>query len=286
MSFRSDSNDSHGGGSGGTPTPVPPSVRPPIKWAGGKTALLDETFADLPTFGRYLEVFLGGGAPFFKLAPKSAIISDTNAKLINMYVALRDDPHEVVRHLRMYENTSECFYATRARNFSVGSAAQRAAEFIAINKTCFNGLHRENQSGQFNTPFGDNPKAVICDTNNLLAVSAALQGVDIRVADFEDALKDAQRGDLAYCDPPYAPLSATSNFTGYQAKGFTVRDQVRLRELAVALKKRGVRLILSNSHCPFILELYAGFDIQVVEARRSVNCKGGKRGAVKEVIIR
>lgn len=264
----------------------PPSARPFVKWVGGKRALADQILEGLPPFNRYFEPFAGGAAVFFELAPGAATLSDANTKLINAYQALRYDPDAVIDHLRTYENTKEFYLAIREKNFDVGSCAERAADFIYCNRVGFNGLFRENQSGVFNVPFGDNPRATICDENNLLAVAWALQDVDIRAGDFVDAVSSAEAGDFCYFDPPYIPISTTSNFAGYQAAGFDYRDQVRLRDTALALKARGVHVILSNSAAAMVFDLYAGFDIQLVDARRAINCKADRRGPVKEVLIR
>jgi DNA adenine methylase len=213
------------------------------------------------------------------------VLSDINPKLINTYTAIREDVDAVIRCLDTHPNEEKYYYELRARNFSVGSDVERAAEFIHANKTCFNGLYRENGHGQFNVPYGKRPDAVTYDEENLRAVSASLKGVPVFVHDFAWAVQSAVAGDFAYFDPPYAPVSATS-FTQYTADGFTARDQVRLRDCALELKERGVRILISNSSAPFIRNLYStGFQVHEVDVARAINSNGSGRGAVKELLI-
>ncbi len=269
-----------------TPPPVG-SARPFVKWAGGKRKLLRELTKYLPeNIGTYHEPFIGGGALYFTLGHEPSIISDANAKLIAAYEAVRDNPDGVIEVLGTFTNTAECYYAVRARNFSVGSAAQRAAELIYTNRVGFNGMFRESAAGKFNIPFGRNKNPTICDEENLRAVSRTLHGTTIIHGDFAETLDRVKPGDFAYCDPPYVPVSETSSFTGYRAAGFGYSDQVRLRDVAIELKARGVHVLLSNSSAPLVFDLYKDFEIHVVEAPRSINSKADRRGSVKEVLIR
>lgn len=261
------------------------SARPFVKWAGGKRWLVANILAQVGTFNRYYEPFLGGAAVFFGIAPPDATLSDSNVKLITAYKALQYDPDAVIGRLRSYENTREFYNNIRKKNFAVGPVDERAADFIYCNRVNFNGLYRENRRGQYNVPFGRNPNATICDEPNLLAVAGALQGVDIRTSDFEDAVASADQGDLCYFDPPYVPLNATSNFTSYQAEGFGQSDQIRLRDVAMRLRARGVTVVLSNSSAPFVFDLYKDFDIVRVSARRAINSNAEGRGDVDEVLI-
>ena len=272
-------------------------AQPPLKWVGGKRKLWPYILPFVPTsFGTYFEPFLGGGAIFFGLCDEASrgmidpvdgcVLSDANKKLIATYTAIRDDVEAVIRCLKTHSNNETHYYHIRQRNFSMGSAAERAAEFILLNKTGFNGLFRENSSGQFNVPFGDQPNATICDEANLRAVSTVLQGILIVDGDFAHRAKNAVEGDFVYFDPPYAPLSATSSFTNYTAAGFTALDQARLRDTARGLKARGVRVLISNSSAPLIRDLYSsGFDILEVQAARAINSKASARGAVTELLI-
>lgn len=197
--------------------------RPFVKWVGGKRQLLDVLHENAPdVFGRYHEPFVGGGAFFFSKLPDIAIISDANAELINCYRVIRDDADALIRSLLRHRNEEEYFYSLRAKDLARMTPVQRASRFIYLNKTCFNGLYRENNSGYFNVPFGryDNPKIV--DTENLLAVSNYLHNnnIDISCQSYECILDSARSGDFVYFDPPYAPTSTTANFAGYLKGGF------------------------------------------------------------------
>ena len=274
-------------------------AHPFVKIAGGKRKLLPLLREHVPggfyrphfeTTATYFEPFVGGGALFFDLEYPRCVLGDTCTPLMTAYQTIRDSVAAVITHLSALSglNDKESYYAIRERNFDVGEPAERAAEFLYANHVCFNGLFRVNKSGRFNVPFGDNPKATICDEDNLRAVSRRLQDVELRQVDFADTTTDARRGDFAYFDPPYAPVSATSNFTGYSSGGFTDKDQERLRDLALDLKARGVHVVLSNSSAPLVRDLYADpaqFTIHEVRAARSINSKGSKRGDVTELII-
>ena len=219
-------------------------AHPFVKIAGGKRKLLPLLREHVPggfyrphfkSITTYFEPFVGGGALFFDLEYPRCVLGDTCTPLMTAYQTIRDSVAAVITHLSALSgsNDKESYYAIRERNFEVGEPAERAAEFLYANRVCFNGLFRVNKSGRFNVPFGDNPKATICDEDNLRAVSRRLQDVELRQVDFADTMTDARRGDFAYFDPPYAPVSATSNFTGYSSGGFTDKDQERLRDLAL-----------------------------------------------------
>ena len=269
---------------------VAPNARPVLKWAGGKGKLLRELLAHVPaTFGAYHEPFMGGGALFFELAAqgriKSAYLSDINASLIDVYLGLRDCVDDVIANLRHHRHEHDYYYAVRALNPADLSLPERAARIIYLNKTCYNGLYRENRAGQFNVPFGRYANPTICDEPNLRAAAAVLRGVDIACRPFTTVLDIAQPGDFVYFDPPYDPLSPTANFTGYDRRGFGPDDQRRLRDVFAELGRRGVRAMLSNSDTPFIRELYAGFPLEQVFVGRVVNSKVEGRGKVAEVIV-
>ena len=271
-------------------------ARPFIKWAGGKTKLLPELLKRLPDrFATYHEPFVGGGALFWSLAAASslrrAVLSDTNALLMDTYEAIRDSVGRVIELLSQMENTEVFFKDLRARDPALMSLTERAARLIFLNKTCFNGLYRVNLSGQFNTPFGHYKSPNFCDESNLTLCSVALRDRSITLsrASFESVLNVAKPGDLAYFDPPYLPSSKTSDFTAYTPGGFGLEDHIKLRDVALELKGRGVNVMISNSDVPAIRELYegrVGFYVDVVEARRDINSKGSGRGAVRELIIR
>jgi DNA adenine methylase len=263
---------------------------PFVKWAGGKRALLPELLKRVPKnlgrFGRYFEPFVGGGALFFALQVKAAMLADLNEDLVTTYMAVRDDVEGVIVSLQRHalDHSEDHYYDVRASIQDL-DAVGTAARFIYLNKTCFNGLYRVNKANRFNVPFGryDNPK--ICDADRLRVCSAALQGVPVYTADFRSVAAVARVGDFCYFDPPYVPLSASSNFTSYTRDKFTSADQVSLCELARSLKRRGVHVLLSNSSAA--RDLYSGGDfvIEEVQCRRSVNSKAGGRGAITELLI-
>jgi DNA adenine methylase len=269
----------------------PDGARPFLKWAGGKGQLLPELLARTPAkFNGYHEPFIGGGAFFLALRSRgvvtTAALSDANPRLVDTYTALRDDVEAVIAALEPLRNDRDLFYEVRARRHEDLSSAEAAARVIFLNKTCFNGLYRENRRGEFNVPFGRYTNPRICDPENLRAVSRALQGVSIERHDFDDALATVRAGDFVYLDPPYHPLSRTASFTDYHGAGFGESEQRRLAESFAGLAGRGVSVVASNSDTPLIRELYAGFEIEVVMAKRAINSKADARGKVHELIIR
>ncbi len=262
--------------------------RPFLKWAGGKRQLLPTLLQlgprDAPT---YFEPFVGGGALFFALQPKRAVLADVNERLIRTYRGVKNNVEEVIRQLGGFPREPGFFYRFREVDIDAGTDADVAAWFIYLNKTGFNGLYRVNRDNRFNVPFGRYVNPTICNQDTLRAGSAALARAELLVADFAPVVEEAGRGDFVYFDPPYVPLSATSSFTSYTSRGFGYEEQKRLRDTALALKKRGVRVLLSNSSAPSVRELYAyGFDITEVSATRLVNSKAAARGAIVELLIR
>jgi len=265
-------------------------ARPFVKWAGGKRQLLDELTQGLPYFENYHEPFIGGGALFFRLEAmnriKRAYLSDSNAELINAYSVIKNEVFELMSELAspLYVNDEAAYYKIRASRPKTN--VERAARFIYMNKTAFNGLYRVNSSGGFNVPFGryDNPK--ILDSQNLMLVHRALQKDELYCGDFTIALKNAKRGDFVYFDPPYFPISKTSNFTGYTKDGFGENEQKKLLKTYKELDSKGCFVLLSNSYSDLISELYAEFEPEIVHANRMINCKGDQRGKIKELIVR
>jgi DNA adenine methylase len=264
------------------------AARPFLKWAGGKRQLLGELERYLPArFGTYHEPFIGGGALYFHLQPARAVLSDNNERLVRAYRGVRDGVERVIRLLGQYPHDKDFFLSFREHDIDRDSDAEVAAWLVYLNKTGFNGLYRVNSQNRFNVPFGRYTNPNICDEENLRACSLALQEADLPFAeDFASVLHRARRGDLVYFDPPYLPLSVTSSFTSYTSEGFGLADHVRLRDVALDLKKRGVHVIVSNSSAPAVVELYEkGFAIERVAANRAVNSKADGRGAVTELII-
>lgn len=273
------------------------TAKPFLKWAGGKRQLLPELLTNLPAAWVeqrervYHEPFVGGGAFFFALVggphcpPAHAILSDNNARLVRTYKAVRDDVEAVIEKLASCPYDKDFFYKMRGRKIDDEADDAVAAWFIYMNRAGFNGLYRVNKQGGFNVPFGRYTNPLICDADNLRACSQALQGVRLVHRSFEESMMEAERGDFVYCDPPYVPLKATSNFTSYTADGFGDAHQVRLRDAALELRGRGVHVLLSNSSAPRVRELYKDFSVTEVSARRAVNSKADRRGALTELLI-
>jgi DNA adenine methylase len=268
-------------------TSGPPPARPFLKWAGGKSQLLEQLRACLPrSFGAYHEPFLGGAALFFSLGNhRPALLSDINEELIVCYRAIRDDVEAVIESLGVHQYERDYFYRVRDLNPAELSIAERAARTIFLNKTAFNGLYRVNNQGKFNVPFGRHRKPLICDSDNLRACSLALRGTWIDTLDFASATAGAAAGDLVYFDPPYVPVSATAAFTGYARGGFNWTSQKALARTVQELTDRGVKVMLSNSDVPALRELYAGLRVETVKASRRINSKTEARGTVAELIV-
>jgi len=268
--------------------------RPFVKWVGGKGRLMPQLEPLLPRDihrMRHLEPFVGGGAMFFARRPARAVLSDINPDLVHTYRSIRDDVTGVIAALAPLAaagHDAATYYAVRAR-YNAGDGLNeplRAALFIYLNKTCFNGLHRVNRRGEFNVPIGRYTHPAILDAAALRAASCALQHAELLCAGFEELLEQAGVGDFVYLDPPYAPTSSTSSFTGYAAEGFSLDDQRRLREVVGELRQRGVSVMLTNSDVPLVRELYADFHITRIQARRAINTNGARRGAVTELVVR
>lgn len=274
--------------------------RPFLKWAGGKGQLLGQYEPLFPlSFQRYCEPFLGGGAVFFHLhrypllqqrllAPtaRGSLLMDINPELVNVYRVVRDRATELIELLSEHQaqHSSEYYYWMRSRHDL--NELERAARLIYLNKTCFNGLYRENSQGHFNVPVGRYVNPTICDSEALHAAAAALKGTDIQPGDFTQVRPWALGPrDFVYFDPPYYPLSATSSFTRYSRDGFSPDDQIRLRDTFADLAELGVQVMLSNSDCEFVRDLYQDFRIHSIAASRSINSKASKRGKITEVLV-
>ncbi|WP_165859218.1 MULTISPECIES: DNA adenine methylase [Desulfofundulus] len=264
------------------------SPRPPVKWAGGKSQLIPQFEPLFPKreYSLYVEPFVGGGAVFFHLLPPRAVLIDSNDELINFYLVVRDDLEALLQDLRRHENTAEYYYRIRALDPGQLTPVERASRFLYLNKTGYNGLWRVNSRGQHNVPFGRYKNPKIVDEPNLRLVSVALKRAEIICGDFSRILDCTAPGAFVYLDPPYHPLSETANFTSYTPDAFGEDDQRRLAEVFRELDRRGCLVMLSNSDTPFIRELYKNYDIQVVYAKRAINCRADKRGPIAELVIR
>jgi DNA adenine methylase len=268
------------------PATEPIAPRPFLKWAGGKSQLLQQYRRHFPPeFQTYYEPFLGGGAIFFHLLPRRAMLTDINPALVNVYECVRDRVEELIEALQEHQQAHglEHYYQTRSHH--TGSNLERAARLIYLNKTCFNGLYRENARGEFNVPMGKYKNPAVCQSELLRSVSQALQNVAIGVQPFDDVVNHATPHDFVYFDPPYHPISTTSSFTSYSRHSFNAADQERLRDVFVELSDRGVKVMLSNSDCPFVRELYRDFKIHTISASRAINSNAQKRGKITEVLV-
>lgn len=261
-------------------------ARPILKWAGGKTQMLGDLLPKVPnSYGRYIEPFFGGGAMFFALQPESAIIADSNPELINMYQEVANHADNVIQYLKQYENTSEMFYAVRSQEWTTLPKAEAAARTIFLNRTCYNGLYRVNKHGQFNVPYGKYKNPKICDEAGLRAASEALKKADILCGDYLLVLEHhAQLGDFVFLDPPYLPVSEYADFKRYTKEQFYEEDHVELSKVIMALHERGCHVILTNSNHPLVHELYAPFNIDVIQTKRHISCNGSTRKG-EDVIV-
>jgi DNA adenine methylase len=269
-------------------------VMPAVKWVGGKRQLLDAIISLVPTYiSSYCEPFLGGGAVLFTLQPRNIIINDLNKELINIYVVIKDNIDDLILDLKKHKNTPEYFYSVRDwdRNKSLYqnlSPVQRASRIIYLNKTCYNGLFRVNSFGEFNTPFGYYRNPNIVNEPVLRAVHSYFQSSNVFLScqDYTLVLDDLPKDTFVYLDPPYDPVSTTANFTEYNKGGFGKEAQIRLKEYCDYLTLRNIKFLLSNSSTEFIRKLYDDYYITTVQAKRSVNSVGSKRGKIDEVLIR
>ena len=270
-------------------------LSPVVKWVGGKRQLLDDIIPLLPdNFSTYVEPFVGGGALLFEIQPKKAIVNDLNHELINLYKVIKDNPNELLLLLEEHElnNSEEYFYQIRAldrsESYDQMSDIEKAARIIYLNKTCYNGLFRVNQSGQFNSPYGKYKNPNIVNKPVVLAMANYFQNNNITLlnGDYKLALKKLRKGAFVYFDPPYMPISSSSSFTGYTENGFDKKQQIELKEECDKLNSRGIKFLLSNSDHPFIRDLYKDYEIITVRAKRSINSNSNKSGEIKEVLVR
>jgi len=263
-----------------------PDATPFLKWVGGKTSLLPELLKHIPSrLRRYHEPFVGGGALFFALRPSRACLADSNVDLIGCYQTVRDDVSGVLDALARHVYDRDHYARVRALEPHALTAAERAARFIYLNKTCFNGLWRVNRSGRFNVPIGRYKDPRFCDPAALVRACGALRGVHLACAPFEESLARAAPGDFVYLDPPYDPVSPTASFTSYTPDAFGWEDQRRLAAACAALNRRGIRFLLSNSATERVRALYRNFEQRTVRAPRHINSKAEGRGHVEEILV-
>ncbi len=272
-------------------------LKPILKWAGGKRQLLDEIIPLIerlmPRDATYVEPFVGGGAVLFALQPSKAIINDLNGELINVYKTVRDEPDALIDRLIEHESrhSEEYFYEIRSwdrsENFLERSTVERAARTIYLNKTCYNGLHRVNAAGYFNVPFGRYNNPSIVNEPSIRAMSEYLRQNDVTIlnGDYRALFARLDEKIFVYFDPPYQPLSRSSNFTSYTQAGFDYERQIELRDLCGRLRAENIFFVESNSDCAEIRELYRNFEMRTVRATRALNSAKDRRGAINEVLI-
>lgn len=289
-------------------------AKPFLKWAGGKTQLLNAIEKALPKdiYNKkftYIEPFVGSGAVLFWILNNypnlhKAVINDINEDLINTYKTIASRPKELISILQILQNEyhglegnieakKEYYYSKRALyNTRKEEQIVQAALFIFLNRTCFNGLYRVNRKNEFNVPIGSYKRPTICDEENIIAVSQALQKVEILCGDYEETLQYADSNTLFYFDPPYKPLSETSSFNAYAKDEFDDEEQIRLRDFCRKLDALNHTWILSNSDVKgkdendnFFDDLYADFKIERVDAKRNINANPEKRGKLTELLI-
>ncbi|MBQ9480643.1 MAG: DNA adenine methylase [Clostridia bacterium] len=290
------------------------TLKPFVKWVGGKSQLVEQIEKMLPSDGekvltKYAEPMVGGGALFFNILSKydfeELYISDINAELINAYKAVKDDVDNLITKLNemqmtflpMDENGRKYFYYSVREKFnstvlSAETATEKAAQFVFLNKTCFNGLYRVNRKGQFNVPMGAYKNPTICDDENLRNIHEALQNVTIVCGDYSLSKSFIDKDTFVYLDPPYRPISETSAFTSYNSETFDDNEQIRLARFIDEINKSGAKIVLSNSdpknvneEDSFFDDLYRNYKINRVEASRAINSKGDKRGKINELLI-
>jgi len=270
-------------------------LKPIIKCPGGKTKLLDTLLSMIPEHTRYVEPFIGGGALFFALQPEEALIADVSQQLINVYEQIKHNVESLIILLRNHResHSKEHYYTVRKEDKSpmfqrLPYGVDKAARYIYLNKTCFNGLIRVNKSNQFNVPMGAYTHPRILDKEMLLAISEYLNNnnIKIKATGFTNIFNNLGKGDFCYLDPPYHSISETSNFTAYTVKGFTLTDHIRLKLECDKLTKKNVKWVLSNSYCKTTLDLWKDYEIIEVFEKRNIAANVKSRKNIKEILVK
>lgn len=262
-------------------------ITPFLKWPGGKRWFVSQLFKIVPSeYNHYYEPFLGGGSVFFALAPNNATISDINADLINLYTVMRDNHQELKEYLIKHNqlHSKEYYYETRKQTPS--APIESAARFLYLNRTCYNGMYRVNQNGQFNVPIGTKDNCIY-DLDLFADYSKSLKNAEILNSDFAPVIQSAISNDLVFVDPPYTSASKNTSFIKYNDKLFTWDDQVRLHQESLKAKERGAKIILTNANCKEIIEMYSdsGFYVSELSRTSSIAGKADKRSVVTELLI-
>jgi DNA adenine methylase len=261
-------------------------AKPFLKWAGGKNWLMPLVKNYFPqTYSRYFEPFLGSASIFFTQKEKRAVLSDINPNLIEVYMAIKESPDKVISKLKLMPYEKDYYYFTRDQ-YRPRSVAHRAARFIYLNRTCWNGLYRENKNGGFNVPFGNFRNPTICDAANLLLTSKALQRVELYAIDFEQALLMAKKGDFIFIDPPYISSHQNNGFLKYNNKIFSWEDQIRLSESVKRLDRKGCYILMTNANHDSVKDLYREFKFSFEKRFSSIAASNNFRSTITELVIR
>jgi DNA adenine methylase len=265
--------------------PIRSSTKPFLKWAGGKTQIVCTLLNYSPSsFNKYIEPFVGGGALFFNISPSNGIISDLNEELIITYQEVKRNVREIISILDTYKNEESFYYKIRKLNTSSLTRSERAARLIYLNKTCFNGLFRVNKRGEFNVPYGKRTGPFL-DKQTLIIASEYLSNAEILHSDYKDILnKYASKGDFIFLDPPYQPVGKFSDFKRYTKEFFYENNQIELAGIFHELVKKGCYVILTNSDHPFIMDLYKGFQIEIIQTKRLISSNPNTRIG-KDIVV-
>ena len=261
-----------------------------LKWAGGKRQLFTEIKEYLPpSYNKFYEPFIGGGAVFFNIGRPNSVIGDYNPELINFYNIVKNNHNLLIESFKQHENTEEYYYKVRSWDrdpnvYAQLSDVERASRFLYLNKTCFNGIWRVNRNGQNNVPYGY-PKTLSIDETNIEKCSRLLQTTEILCGDFEIIKPSIKKGDFVYFDPPYFPLTETSSFTTYTDVGFDEKMQIRLKEFCDYINRKRAFFMVSNSSVQKVYKLYQNYHIKQIYGARMINANGNNRGKVKETLI-
>lgn len=267
-----------------------PKIAPFVKWAGGKRQLLSPLTKFFPDeYERYIEPFVGGGSVYFSLQHERAILGDSNRDLMNCYTVIKEHLDELIQALHGYQQhvaDKDYYYTIRAQKPDILSPVEQAARFIYLNKTCYNGLYRVNQKGEFNVPFGKHERPpTLYDGDNLREISQLLQNAELIEGDFGETALLASEGDFVYLDPPYYRTPKKNSFTSYSINSFGKKEHARLAKAFQELDNKGCIVVLTNSDKRFIRNLYRDYVIKPVMTNRMINCKGSGRGNFPELII-
>ena len=265
-----------------------PAKKPFLRWTGGKKWLTPTLleFVRNVEFNNYYEPFLGGGSVFFSLGLKQkTFLSDSNSNLINTYIQVKKNPKKVIDFLKGFAQNKEFYYLIRNKTFK--SAIKRAAQFIYLNKTSFNGIYRVNTEGKYNVPYGKRGYDINIIEQRIMSCSEQLQNTELTSSDFFEALVNVKKNDLVYLDPPYTITHSKNGFIEYNEKLFSVSDQTRLSGMIEKIRDKGAYYILSNAHHPRVREIYDKFGDKTLTLNRPsvISATSGGRGVYKEYLF-